>query len=229
MAKIIPIIGSPGSGCTTIATQLAMQCAANNETVTVIFADPVLPPKSYLIKEVQGESLGNLLSATELSEKQLLLGMDAVSSEIGTIGYVPGDKLYNFPAPSTAACEHLIQKSSMLSDTVILDIGSRLADKLSIVALEQADANVICLDGTLKSVAWQTSLHDISHATVVANALYGTQTAQADIFLPFAADLKQQIENFDCFKLYKEKHYLKSMQELYQRTNVKKKKLTLVR
>ncbi len=229
MAKIIPVIGSPGSGCTTIAIQLAMQCAAKNETVTVIFADPILPPKSYLIKEVQGESLGSLLSAAELPEKQLLSGMDAVSSEVGTVGYTAGDKLYNFPVPSTAGCERLLQKSSMLSDTVILDIGSRLSDRLAIVALEQADATIVCVDGTLKSVAWKTGLPEIPHTTMVANALYGTQTAQADIFLPFAADLKQQTEEFDSFQLYKEKQYLKSMQQLYQKTNIKKKNLTLVR
>lgn len=229
MAKIIGVIGSPGSGSTTVAAQLAMQCAAEKETVCLILADPLLPPKSYLLKQPKEESLGSLLAAAELTDKQLLAAMDAVSADVGVIGYCVDDKLTNYPAPTTSSCERLIKKTALCSDTVIVDIGNRLSDRLAIVTIDLCDALILCVDGSAKSAAWKAFLPHYEHCTVVANALLSGRTADADIFLPFSLDLQQQAEQFELFDLYKEKTYRKALQNLYQKTNVKKKTLTLVR
>ena len=229
MAKIIPVVGSPGSGSTTLAVQLALHCSEKKETVCLILTDPMLPPRSYLLKESQTNSLGFLLSFPDLSEKQILASMDAATDSIGVLGYATGDRLQDFPVPSTVACETLLKKLSMCTDTIILDVGSRLTDKLTITALEQADAVVVCVDGTIKSAAWQANLPQIPYCTFVANKVAGNVTAEADIFFPYAANLHQQMQELRGFHLYKEKSFFASMQQLHSKTNVQKKNLTLVR
>ena len=202
MAKIIPVIGSPGSGSTTLAVQLALHCSEKKETVCLILTDPMLPPKSYLLKESQTNSLGFLLSFPDLSEKQILASMDAATDSIGVLGYATGDRLQDFPVPSTVACEMLLKKLSVCTDTIILDVGSRIFDKLSVVALQQAYKTVICIDGTLKSEAWLANLQKPDHCITVANRLHSTLNSNANLLLPFFPDLMQQNEEMRCFQAF---------------------------
>ena len=229
MAKLLAVIGCPGSGSTTLATQLALYCTKQKETVSLVFADPVLPPKSYLIRNPKQSSLGTLLSSTDLSEKQILSAMDAVTDSLGVLGYACGDRLHHFPAPSSTTCTTLLKKLSLCSDTVIVDIGSRLEDKLAMTALEQADMVVAVIDGTLKSVAWQAILPVFSHGVTVANQLQSTLTATADFLFPYFPDLQQQMQELQGFALFQNKQFLPTMQLLHQKVNVPKKQLSLTR
>lgn len=229
MAKMIAVTGAPGSGSTTVSIQLAMKCAEQGETVCIIFCDNRLPPKAYAIKNPKEDSLGKILAAQEITDRLLLSAMDAVSDDVGVLGYCAADHPYSYPEPTAASCQSFLKKASLLVTTLIVDIGSETQTKLSAAAFEQADVVIVCVDGSVKASSWKVRLHRPEKYITVLNDLGKNSAFDAEILLPYSADLAQQNEEQAAFRLCRDKKYRSALRKLYEATDVKKKKLTLIR
>ena len=63
----------------------------------------------------------------------------------------------------------------------------------------------------------------------VLNDLGKNSAFDAEILLPYSADLAQQNEEQAAFRLCRDKKYRSALRKLYEKADVKKKKLTLIR
>ena len=68
MGKIIAVWGSPSSGKSTFSIKLAKELASKKKNVIIVFADNNCPVIPTLIQKENSKSLGNILSAVNLTK-----------------------------------------------------------------------------------------------------------------------------------------------------------------
>ncbi len=72
MGKIIAVWGSPSSGKSTFSIKLAKELASKKKNVIIVFADNNCPVIPTLIQKENSKSLGNILSAVNLTKSDIL-------------------------------------------------------------------------------------------------------------------------------------------------------------
>ena len=72
--NMLAIVGSPGSGKTTLAVKLAAEIAKKKKNVVVVCSDPFVPSVPFLLPmDMEQEvSLGALLTAPSLTQNKIL-------------------------------------------------------------------------------------------------------------------------------------------------------------
>ena len=72
--NMLAIVGSPGSGKTTLAVKLAAEIAKKKKNVVVVCSDPFVPSVPFLLPmdTEQEVSLGALLTAPSLTQNKIL-------------------------------------------------------------------------------------------------------------------------------------------------------------
>ena len=99
--NMLAVVGSPGSGKTTISIKTAQEIAKQHKNVIVVFADPFVPVLPFVLPmdEEQKISLGELLTLPTLTQNQILKSCVTIpdSEYISVIGYCMGESLLSYP------------------------------------------------------------------------------------------------------------------------------------
>lgn len=94
--NMLAIVGSPGSGKTTLAVKLAAEIAKKKKNVVVVCSDPFVPSVPFLLPmdTEQEVSLGALLTAPSLTQNKILEACVPVTANeyISLLGYRMGGK-----------------------------------------------------------------------------------------------------------------------------------------
>ena len=95
--NMLAIVGSPGSGKTTLAVKLATEIAKKKKNVIVVCSDPFVPSVPFLLPmdTEQEVSLGALLTAPSLTQNKILEACVPVPANeyISLLGYRMGENL----------------------------------------------------------------------------------------------------------------------------------------
>lgn len=142
--NMLAIVGSPGSGKTTLAVKLAAEIAKKKKNVVVVCSDPFVPSVPFLLPmdTEQEVSLGALLTAPSLTQNKILEACVPVTANeyISLLGYRMGENLMSYPKVTRERAVEFLVCLRHLADYVILDCTSVFeADVFSILAMEMAD------------------------------------------------------------------------------------------
>lgn len=227
MSKSIAIMGAPGAGSTSIAATLASFIAQHGETsVMLVLCDAVLPPKSYLCKLQNAESIGEqMVEAGELHEARLLRAVEPITDYFGVMGYNTGDRRTAFPAPTPGGVEKWCRAVSALADVVLYDIGSAVENTLANYLLNNADDVVTVLSADVKSAAWHKHIGNSLRSDLqVINAVRKGQPldlfqdfATASFIVPYSSELEADFQTLQLFDPIQERHYKTALETLFGR------------
>ena len=99
--NMLAIVGSPGSGKTTLAVKLAAEIAKKKKNVVVVCSDPFVPSVPFLLPmDMEQEvSLGALLTSPALTQNEILEACVSVPANeyISLLGYRMGENLMSYP------------------------------------------------------------------------------------------------------------------------------------
>ena len=140
--NMLAVVGSPGSGKTTISIKTAQEIAKHHKNVIVVFADPFVPVLPFVLPmdEEQKISLGELLTLPTLTQNQILKSCVTIpdSEYISVIGYCMGESLLSYPKVTRERAIDFLVNLRHLADYVILDCTSILeADVFSILSTDK--------------------------------------------------------------------------------------------
>ena len=93
--NMLAIVGSPGSGKTTLAVKLAAEIAKKKKNVVVVCSDPFVPSVPFLLPmDMEQEvSLGALLTSPALTQNEILEACVSVpANEYQSAGVQDGGK-----------------------------------------------------------------------------------------------------------------------------------------
>lgn len=210
---MLAIMGSPGSGKTTVAVKLAQGLAAAKKNVIVVFCEPFTPVIPTLVSAGTAHdiSLGHLLTAPGITQEDILKSCVPVGRNgfISLLGYRAGESLMNYPKITHDRAVELFVSLRYLADDVIIDCATVFeADPASLVAFEVADRVLKMGTADLKGVSYFQA-HALmlsdgryrkeTHRMAVGNLKVGQdweavsgQYGKIDYLLPYAAELEQQ-------------------------------------
>lgn len=210
---MLAIMGSPGSGKTTVAVKLAQCLAARKKNVIVVLCEPFTPVIPTLVSAgiAHDISLGHLLTAPGIMQEDILKACVPAGRNgyISLLGYRAGENLMNYPKITHDRAVELFVSLRYLADDVIIDCATVFeADPASLVALEVADRVLRMGTADLKGVSYFQSHAPMlsdgryrkeTHRIVVGNLKVGQdweavsgQYGKIDYLLPYAAELEQQ-------------------------------------
>lgn len=157
--KILAVMGSPGSGKTTIAVKLAATLARQKKNVIVVFCDPFTPVVPVLLApdSIHNTSLGELLTAPGLTQTNILNACVPVpdSDYISLLGYKSGESLMQYPKITRDKTVELFVSLRYLADYIILDCAAVFeADPASFVGIEIADRVLRLGTANLKGISY---------------------------------------------------------------------------
>ena len=123
--NMLAIVGSPGSGKTTLAVKLAAEIAKKKKNVVVVCSDPFVPSVPFLLPmDMEQEvSLGALLTSPALTQNEILEACVSVPANeyISLLGYRMGENLMSYPKVTRERAVEFLVCLRHLADYVILD------------------------------------------------------------------------------------------------------------
>jgi len=213
--KILAVMGSGGSGKTTLCIKLAMELAKKHKNVIVVFCDPFTPVIPFVLPAdtVHDTSLGALLTMPTLMQKHILDAcVTAKESEyISFLGYRSGESLMNYPKITREKAVDFYVLLRHLADYVIIDSATVFeADVASIVGLEMADRVLRLGTSNLRGISYFQS-HGIllsdskfrpeNHISAIGNLKTGQeweavaqQYGGVRYLLPYVPEIEQQYD-----------------------------------
>ncbi len=160
--NMLALVGSPGSGKTTLAVKLAVELSRTKKNVILVCADPFVPSIPFLLPmdSKQEVSLGSLLTAPVLTQEKILKACVAVEGRdhLSLLGYKLGENLMSYPKVTREKAVEFLVFLRHLADYVILDCPSLFeADVFSILALEMADRVLQVGTSNLRGISYHQS------------------------------------------------------------------------
>ena len=160
---VLAVWGSPGSGKTAAAAQIARHLAEKGIPVILFLCDmtaPMLPCLCPPDQTSTERSLGSLLAADPVTPSLIEYNLTAYGPlpKLSLLGLRKGESEYTFPACTKDQAKSILDGLRSLATWVVADCSSYIADDiLSAVTLLEADA-VLRLDGSdLKAVSYFSS------------------------------------------------------------------------
>lgn len=171
---MLAIVGSPGSGKTTLGTKLAMEIARSKKNVLLIFCDPFTPPLPFLLSAETSHkiSLGSLLTAPAMSQQLILDACVTVkqSKHVSFLGYRLGENLLSFPQITKDKAVDLLVCARHLADYVIVDCaGCFEADMFSMASMDMADRILWLETADLKGISFYHSHKNLIQQAEIRN------------------------------------------------------------
>ena len=165
MAKIIAVIGSPGSGKTTVTLKIAQELYCATSSGAVIYLSPSLkiPALGVLFPNYTPDSifsLGKMLDKTDIYEEDVLNHLVTVKAmkNFGCLGYKAGENRYSYPDLTDDKVKALFDVLHTMAGYVFVDCTEEEDDLISQYALGMADEVIMVISPDLKSMVY-TSLN----------------------------------------------------------------------
>lgn len=164
MAKIIAVIGSPGSGKTTVTLKIAQELYCATTSGAVIYLSPSLkiPALGVLFPNYTPDSifsLGKMLDKTDIYEEDILYHLVTVKAmkNFGCLGYKAGENRYSYPDLTDDKVKALFDVLHTMAGYVFVDCTEEENDLISQYALGMADEVIMVLSPDLKSMVYLAS------------------------------------------------------------------------
>lgn len=223
--RSIAVIGSPGAGSTSTATEMALRLAQrDHRTVLLVFCDPFLPAKGYLCGKNTAQSIGGHLSqASALTEEDLYRAVFPISDWLGVMGYNTGEHSNAYPTPSKGSIGRWYSTVMQIADVVIFDVGSHVEAVLGRELMALATNTLTVVDATTKSAAWYRHIgKNLRSDTLIFNNVRKGQpvdvfsdfTASESFTLPFSEDLQSKLQSFGIFQMPTDRHYNAALEKI---------------
>ena len=164
MAKIIAVIGSPGSGKTTVTLKLAQELYCATTSGAVIHLSPSLriPALGVLFPNYTPDSifsLGTMFDKTDIYEEDILNHLVTVKAmkNFGCLGYKAGENKNSFATLTDDKVKALFDVLHKMVGYVFVDCTDEEDDLISQYALGMADEVIMVLSPDLKSMVYLAS------------------------------------------------------------------------
>lgn len=200
MAKMIAVIGSPGSGKTTVTLKLAQElyCATTNGAVIYLSPSLKVPAIGVLFPNYTPDSifsLGEMLDKTDIYEEDILSHLVTVKSmnNFGCLGYKAGENKFSFPGLTEDKVKSLFDVLHKMAGYVFVDCTEEENDLISQYALGVADEVILVLSPDLKSMVYLSSNESAlgSHADRAVRVL----NINENELYPPVDDVKSNVRN----------------------------------
>ena len=200
MAKMIAVIGSPGSGKTTVTLKLAQElyCATTNGAVIYLSPSLKVPAIGVLFPNYTPDSifsLGEMLDKTDIYEEDILNHLVTVKSmnNFGCLGYKAGENKFSFPVLTEDKVKSLFDVLHKMAGYVFVDCTEEENDLISQYALGVADEVILVLSPDLKSMVYLSSNESVlgSHADRAVRVL----NINENELYPPVDDVKSNVRN----------------------------------
>lgn len=220
MGKFVAITGAPHSGKTTLTVQLGQSIAQQGTSVLIVFCDAHIPPKEYLLKKNEDTSLGELLTATELSSKMLLQAATSITANLAVIGYNKTDLSGDYPMLTNIGVSRFLDKIKSAADVILFDFSAE-STLLTQHVSKLADSSVTVLQSTPKSIVWAKRNDGFSAPILVCNDYQHAQakispTREHVFVLPHCKELEPHFCTANSFQPVAQKGYLSELHKLQQ-------------
>ena len=198
MSKIIAVIGSPGSGKTTVALKLAQEVYLSTTNGGVIYLSSSLkvPALGVLFPNYTPDSLfslGKMLDKTDIYEEDVLNHLVKNMQNFGCIGYKAGENKYSYPNLTDDKVKALFDVLQKMVGYVFVDCSEEENDLISQYALGRADEVIMVLSPDLKSMVYLASNENIlgNHADRAIKIL---NVNESELFSPID-DVRTNVKN----------------------------------
>lgn len=200
MAKMIAVIGSPGSGKTTVTLKLAQElyCATTNGAVIYLSPSLKVPAIGVLFPNHTPDSifsLGEMLDKTDIYEEDILNHLVTVKSmnNFGCLGYKAGENKFSYPVLTEDKVKSLFDVLHKMAGYVFVDCTEEENDLISQYALGVADEVILVLSPDLKSMVYLSSNESAlgSHADRAVRVL----NINENELYPPVDDVKSNVRN----------------------------------
>ena len=168
MAKIIAVIGSPGSGKTTVTLKLAQELYCATTSGAVIYLSPSLkvPALGVLFPNYTPDSifsLGTMFDKTDIYEEDVLNHLVTVKAmnNFGCLGYKAGENKYDFATLTEDKVNALFEVLHKMAGYVFVDCTDEENDLISQIALRNAHEVIMVLSPDLKSMVYLASNEEL--------------------------------------------------------------------
>ena len=190
MAKIIAVIGSPGSGKTTVALKLAQElyCATTNGAVIYLNPSLKIPAMGLLFPNYTPDSifsLGTMFDKTDIFEEDVLNHLITVKAmqNFGCLGYKTGENKYSYAELTPDKVDALFNVLKTMAGYVFVDCTDEENDLISKFALREANEIVMVISPDLKSMVYLAS-NEIEFGTKAERALRILNVTENDLYSP---------------------------------------------
>lgn len=239
MAKIIAVIGSPGSGKTTVTLKLAQELYCSTTSGSVIYLSPSLkvPALGVLFPNYTPDSifsLGDMFDKTDIYEEDVLNHLVTVKAmkNFGCLGYKTGENKYDFATLTEDKVNALFDVLHKMAGYVFVDCTDEENDLISQIALRNAHEVVMVLSPDLKSMVYLASNEDlfgnnaeraIRVMNVTENELYSpvddvrTNVKNISYILPFSKQIRGQHLDGLLYERAKDKKYRAEILKIVKR------------
>lgn len=200
MAKMIAVIGSPGSGKTTVTLKLAQElyCATTNGSVIYLSPSLKVPAIGVLFPNYTPDSifsLGEMLDKTDIYEEDILNHLVTVKAmnNFGCLGYKAGENRFSYPVLTEDKVKSLFDVLHKMAGYVFVDCTEEENDIISQYALGVADEVILVLSPDLKSMVYLSSNESTldSHAERAVRVL----NINENELYPPVDDVKSNVRN----------------------------------
>ncbi|MFI3327443.1 MAG: AAA family ATPase [Clostridia bacterium] len=159
---LISVWGTPSSGKTTVAINLAKIISEKKINVCLVMCDstaPMLPcvfPPSEITEE---KSLGDLLSKVNINQTTVKNNLTLLKHNpyLSVIGYLKGENDYSYSPYTRIQAEELIDSVKEVATVVIFDCTSSLSNVMSTTAIVNSDYMLNLANCDLKSISFLSS------------------------------------------------------------------------
>ena len=190
MAKIIAVIGSPGSGKTTVALKLAQElyCATANGAVIYLNPSLKIPAMGLLFPNYTPDSifsLGTMFDKTDIFEEDVLNHLITVKAmqNFGCLGYKTGENKYSYAVLTPDKVDALFNVLKNMAGYVFVDCTDEENDLISKFALREANEIVMVISPDLKSMVYLAS-NEMEFGTKAESALRILNVTENDLYSP---------------------------------------------
>ena len=200
MAKIIAVIGSPGSGKTTVTLKLAQElyCATTNGAVIYVSPSLKVPALGVLFPNYTPDSifsLGKMLDKTDIYEEDVLNHLVTVKAmkNFGCLVYKAGENKYSYPDLTDDKVKALFDVLHKMVGYVFVDCTEEENDLISQYALGMADEVIMVISPDIKSMVYLSSNESIlgNHAD---RALRVLNVNEHELYSPID-DVRTNVKN----------------------------------